>query len=317
MGRRKSGRNVSGVILLNKPSDITSNAALQKVRRFFNANKAGHTGALDPLATGLLPLCFGEATKVSHFALEADKTYQVVAQLGARTTTSDAEGEVVERCTNEQLRQVTREKITQAIAHFSGEQEQSPSMFSALKHEGRPLYWYARQGIEVPRKMRTIVIRHIAFIDWCEHQLTLEVTCSKGTYIRTLIDDMGQYLGCGAYVEKLHRTWIEGVEGPMLTLEELTAVAAQTDPENNDYAAMDALLQANDSVVRQMPSVTIAGTDVARFLSGNPVRTALGEHNPEHPIRVLRDHDQEFLGIGVWRDGQLAPKRVVNLSDAN
>lgn len=317
MGRRKSGRNVSGVILLNKPSDITSNAALQTVRRFFNANKAGHTGALDPLATGLLPLCFGEATKVSHFALEADKTYQVVAQLGARTTTSDAEGEVVERCTNEQLSEVTREKIDQAIIHFSGEQEQSPSMFSALKHEGRPLYWYARQGIEVPRKTRTIVIRHIEFIDWSEHQLTLEVTCSKGTYIRTLIDDMGQYLGCGAYVEKLHRTWIEGVEGPMLTLEELTAVAAQTDPENNNYAAMDALLQANDSVVRQMPSVTIDGTDVARFLSGNPVSTALDEHNPEHPIRVLREHDQEFLGIGVWRDGKLAPKRVVNLSDAN
>ncbi|WP_417663914.1 tRNA pseudouridine(55) synthase TruB [Pseudidiomarina donghaiensis] len=317
MGRRKSGRNVSGVILLNKPSDITSNAALQTVRRFFNANKAGHTGALDPLATGLLPLCFGEATKVSHFALEADKTYQVVAQLGARTTTSDAEGEVVERCTNEQLGEVTRERIEQAIIHFTGEQEQSPSMFSALKHEGRPLYWYARQGIEVPRKTRTIVIRNIEFIDWREHQLTLEVTCSKGTYIRTLIDDMGQFLGCGAYVEKLHRTWIEGVEGAMLTLEELTAVAAQTDPENNDYAAMDALLQANDSVVRQMPWVTIDGTDVARFLSGNPVRTALGEHNPEHPIRVLRAHDQQFLGIGVWRDGRLAPKRVVNLSDAN
>src|SRR5690606_1437197 len=163
MGRRKSGRNVSGVILLNKPRDITSNAALQQVRRFFNANKAGHTGALDPLATGLLPLCFGEATKVSHFALEADKTYQVVAQLGARTTTSDAEGEVVERCEPEALAAVTQAKIDAAVKHFIGEQEQSPSMFSALKHEGRPLYWYARQGIEVPRKTRTITIRDIRF----------------------------------------------------------------------------------------------------------------------------------------------------------
>src|SRR5690554_2306988 len=214
MGRRKSGRNVSGVILLNKPRDITSNAALQKVRRFFNANKAGHTGALDPLATGLLPLCFGEATKVSHYALEADKTYQVVAQLGARTTTSDAEGEVVERCQPHQLTQLTRAKIDAAITTFIGEQTQSPSMYSALKYEGRPLYWYARQGIEVPRKMRTIHIRDIQFLNWTHDQLTLEVTCSKGTYIRTLIDDLGQHLGCGAYVQELHRTWIEGVVGP-------------------------------------------------------------------------------------------------------
>lgn len=317
MGRRKSGRNISGVILLNKPSDITSNAALQTVRRFFNANKAGHTGALDPLATGLLPLCFGEATKVSHFALEADKTYQVIAQLGARTTTSDAEGEVVDRCDAEQLQQVTRERIEQAIVDFTGEQAQSPSMYSALKHEGRPLYWYARQGIEVPRKTRVIHIRHIKFIDWVDDQLTLEVTCSKGTYIRTLIDDMGQFLGCGAYVLKLHRTWIEGVEGHMYTLDELREVASQTAPENDDYAALDALLQANDSVVLQIPSVTIDGTDVGRFLSGNPIRMADVDQPPKHaldePIRVLRAHDKLFLGIGVRRDGQLAPKRVVNL----
>lgn len=316
MGRRKSGRNVSGVILLNKPSDITSNAALQTVRRFFNANKAGHTGALDPLATGLLPLCFGEATKVSHFALEADKTYQVVAQLGQRTTTSDAEGELVEQCAPEQLTQLTRAHIDAAIAQFIGEQQQSPSMYSALKHEGRPLYWYARQGIDVPRKTRTIYIRDIVFVDWSADQLTLEVTCSKGTYIRTLIDDMGQFLGCGAFVKALHRTWIEGVEGHMYTLAELSEIAAQTDPENNDYAAMDALLQANDSVVLQMPAIAIAGADVGRFLSGNPVAANAAEHDQTHPIRVIRSTDNTFLGIGIWRNGQLAPKRVVNLDDA-
>src|SRR5690554_7966123 len=214
MGRRKSGRVVNGVILLDKPQGLTSNAALQQVRRFFNANKAGHTGALDPLATGVLPLCFGEATKLSHFSLAADKTYQVVAQLGQRTTTSDAEGDVVWQATPAQLAAVNSDRIDSAIAHFTGEQTQSPSMYSALKYEGRPLYWYARQGIEVPRKMRTIHIRDIQFLNWTHDQLTLEVTCSKGTYIRTLIDDLGQHLGCGAYVQELHRTWIEGVVGP-------------------------------------------------------------------------------------------------------
>lgn len=313
MGRRKSGRNVSGVILLNKPRDITSNAALQKVRRFFNANKAGHTGALDPLATGLLPLCFGEATKVSHFALEADKTYQVVAQLGARTTTSDAEGDVVARCDAMQLAQLTRAQIDAAIDAFTGEQTQSPSMYSALKHDGRPLYWYARQGIDVPRKVRTIQIRDIRFMAWENDQLTLEVTCSKGTYIRTLIDDMGQYLGYGAYVQELHRTWIEGVEGRMYSLEELTEVAAQTHPETDDYAAMDALLGPNDSVIQQIPAYIISGEQVGRFLSGNPVTVDSAIINGEAAVRVVRAEDNEFLGIGVWRNGQLAPKRVVNL----
>ncbi|PTB84735.1 tRNA pseudouridine(55) synthase TruB, partial [Pseudidiomarina aestuarii] len=213
MGRRKSGRDVSGVILLDKPLAVTSNAALQQVRRFFNANKAGHTGALDPLATGLLPLCFGEATKVSHFALEADKTYQVTAQLGVRTTTSDAEGEVV----SQQPVTVDEATIRSLLPEFEGEQSQSPSMYSALKYEGRPLYYYARLGIDVPRKTRTIHIRSIQFLDFSNDQLKLEVTCSKGTYIRTLIDDLGQRLGCGAHVAALHRTWIEGVEGPWVT----------------------------------------------------------------------------------------------------
>ncbi|PTB99232.1 tRNA pseudouridine(55) synthase TruB, partial [Marinobacter sp. Z-F4-2] len=171
MGRRKSGRDVSGVILLDKPLAVTSNAALQQVRRFFNANKAGHTGALDPLATGLLPLCFGEATKVSHFALEADKTYQVTAQLGVRTTTSDAEGEVV----SQQPVTVDEATIRSLLPEFEGEQSQSPSMYSALKYEGRPLYYYARLGIDVPRKTRTIHIRSIQFLDFSNDQLKLEV----------------------------------------------------------------------------------------------------------------------------------------------
>ncbi len=320
MGRRKSGRNVNGVILLNKPRDISSNAALQQVRRFLNANKAGHTGALDPAATGLLPLCFGESTKVSHYSLEADKAYQVVAKLGVRTTTSDADGEVVETAPQEKVDAVTQEDISAAIAKFTGEQEQSPSMYSALKYEGRPLYYYAREGIEVPRKTRTITIHKITQLDWQQDLLTLEVTCSKGTYIRTLVDDMGQLLGCGAHVAELHRTWIEGVEGPIYTAAELAEIAAQTNPEQGDYAAMDALLLPNDCVVQHIPELLVADEDALRFVSGNPVPvTATPTEELDH-YRVKRASDRVFLGMGTLLEAAsgaddlplITPKRVIN-----
>lgn len=313
MGRRKSGRVVNGVILLDKPQGLTSNAALQQVRRFFNANKAGHTGALDPLATGVLPLCFGEATKLSHFSLAADKTYQVVAQLGQRTTTSDAEGDVVWQATPAQLAAVNSDLIDSAIAHFTGEQDQSPSMYSALKHEGRPLYWYARQGIEVPRKTRTIKIYEIKRLRWDSHQLQLEVTCSKGTYIRTLIDDMGQFLGCGAYVAELRRTWIEGVEGRVWTLAELEELAAKTDPEQGDYTVLDAILEPVDSVISQFASVTLAKQDSLRFRQGNPVpRVPLPTVPVDTLVRVLDSSTGQMIGLGVQQHEQLAPKRVLN-----
>ncbi|HET8817677.1 MAG TPA: tRNA pseudouridine(55) synthase TruB [Pseudidiomarina sp.] len=309
MGRRKSGRDVSGVILLDKPLAVTSNAALQQVRRFFNANKAGHTGALDPLATGLLPLCFGEATKVSHFALEADKTYQVTAQLGVRTTTSDAEGETV----SQQPVVVDEATIRSLLPEFEGEQRQSPSMYSALKYEGRPLYYYARLGIDVPRKTRTIHIRSIQFLDFSNDQLKLEVTCSKGTYIRTLIDDLGQRLGCGAHVAALHRTWIEGVQGPWVTLEDLAALAPNREELEPDYTAIEAMLQPNDCVIQQLPTLYIGGAEVGKFCSGNPARwpteTAVGETDF---WRIVRQEDGCFLGIGWHRDGQVIPKRVLN-----
>lgn len=309
MGRRKSGRDVSGVILLDKPLAVTSNAALQQVRRFFNANKAGHTGALDPLATGLLPLCFGEATKVSHFALEADKTYQVTAQLGVRTTTSDAEGEVV----SQQPVTVDEATIRSLLPEFEGEQSQSPSMYSALKYEGRPLYYYARLGIDVPRKTRTIHIRSIQFLDFSNDQLKLEVTCSKGTYIRTLIDDLGQRLGCGAHVAALHRTWIEGVEGPWVTIEDLAALAPNREEPEPDYAAIEVMLQPNDCVIQQLPTLYIGGAEVGKFCSGNPARwpaeTAVGETDF---WRIVRQEDGCFLGIGWHRDGHVIPKRVLN-----
>ncbi|RUO47775.1 tRNA pseudouridine(55) synthase TruB [Pseudidiomarina aquimaris] len=311
MGRRKSGRDISGVIVLDKPLELTSNAALQQVRRFFDARKGGHTGALDPLATGVLPLCFGEATKLSHFALEADKTYVVTAKLGQRTSTSDAEGEVVE----ERPIGFADAQLSAALEHFTGEQAQSPSMFSALKHEGRPLYYYARQGIDVPRKSRTITIHNITLLELKDDLLTLEVTCSKGTYIRTLVDDMGQYLGCGAHVQALRRTWIEGVVGDMVTPEELAAKAAQCDPESDDFAALDALLLPCDAVIQQIPEVFIEPADAPRFTAGNPAQAVNAEPQAEDVIlRVKTAGEEQLLGLGFWRDNKIMPKRVLSIA---
>ncbi|WP_417682203.1 tRNA pseudouridine(55) synthase TruB [Pseudidiomarina aquimaris] len=311
MGRRKSGRDISGVIVLDKPLELTSNAALQQVRRFFDARKGGHTGALDPLATGVLPLCFGEATKLSHFALEADKTYVVTAKLGQRTSTSDAEGEVVE----ERPIGFADAQLSAALEHFTGEQAQSPSMFSALKHEGRPLYYYARQGIDVPRKSRTITIHNITLLELKDDLLTLEVTCSKGTYIRTLVDDMGQYLGCGAHVQALRRTWIEGVVGDMVTPEELAAKAAQCDPESGDFAALDALLLPCDAVIQQIPEVFIEPADAPRFTAGNPAQAVNAEPQAEDVIlRVKTAGEEQLLGLGFWRDNKIMPKRVLSIA---
>ncbi len=202
MARRRKGRPVNGVILLDKPTGISSNDALQKVKRIYFAEKAGHTGALDPLATGMLPICLGEATKFSQFLLDSDKRYRVIAKLGERTNTSDSDGEVVEtRDIN-----VTPEFLDECIDKFRGESDQVPSMFSALKYQGKPLYEYARQGIEVPREARKITVYEIVLHRFEGDEVEMEVHCSKGTYIRTIVDDLGEMLGCGAHVTMLRRT---------------------------------------------------------------------------------------------------------------
>lgn len=200
MSKRK-GRDLNGILILDKPSGISSNAALQIVKRLYNAKKAGHTGSLDPLATGVLPICFGKSTKLSGKYLEADKAYTVIAKLGERTTTSDSEGEIV--ASKEVL--CTKEQILSAIASFVGIQQQVPSMFSALKHNGQPLYKLARQGITVERKPREINIYEFDLVNLELPYITCHVKCSKGTYIRTLIDDLGELLGCGAHVTALNR----------------------------------------------------------------------------------------------------------------
>ncbi|MGL5366232.1 MAG: tRNA pseudouridine(55) synthase TruB, partial [Plesiomonas shigelloides] len=226
---RRRGRDVHGILLLDKPQGITSNDALQKVKRLYNANKAGHTGALDPLATGMLPICLGEATKFSQYLLDSDKRYRVIAKLGQRTDTSDSDGEVIQ----ERPVQVTAEQLDEALTHFRGDLQQIPSMYSALKYEGKPLYEYARQGIEVPRESRPITVYELTLIRFEGDEVELEVHCSKGTYIRTIVDDLGERLGCGAHVIYLRRLAVATYPMErMVTLEQVEALLEKARAED-------------------------------------------------------------------------------------
>ncbi|EPN9383878.1 tRNA pseudouridine(55) synthase TruB [Cronobacter malonaticus] len=305
---RRRGRDVHGVLLLDKPQGLSSNDALQKVKRIYNANRAGHTGALDPLATGMLPICLGEATKFSQYLLDSDKRYRVIARLGQRTDTSDADGTVVEE------RPVTfsEQQLQDALESFRGDTLQVPTMFSALKYQGKPLYEYARQGIEVPREARPITVYELLFIRHEGDELELEVHCSKGTYIRTIIDDLGEKLGCGAHVIYLRRLAVSKypVER-MVTLEQLNALLdeAQT-REIAPSGLLDPLLMPMDSPAADYPVVNLPLTSSVYFKNGNPVRTTGAP--PEGLVRVTEGETQKFLGMGeIDSEGRVAPRRLV------
>ena len=301
--RPRKGRPVSGVVLLNKPKGMSSNHALQRVKRLYNAQKAGHTGALDPLATGLLPVCLGEATKFSQYLLDADKAYRVQAQLGVRTTTSDAEGEIVQRADVE----LTDEQIIAALKPFVGAQEQTPSIYSALKYEGRPLYYYARRGIEVPRKTRTIMIHDIEFMGRQGDRLELQVSCSKGTYIRTLIDDLGQALGCGAHVTLLHRNGVADLNADEMI--DFDTLEQQERPDDWLYSV--------DCLLSSLPQQTVTQTQASDLLHGQPISnsTALSQAGAEcRMFATHKDGGDQFIGVAALRDdGQFWPKRVLAL----
>lgn len=270
--RRFKGREVHGILLLDKPTGLTSNDVLQKVKRIYNAAKAGHTGALDPLATGMLPICLGEATKFSQFLLDADKRYQVTAKLGVRTNTSDADGEVVsERPVN-----VATGDIIEALDKFRGPIMQVPSMYSALKHNGRPLYEYAREGIVIEREARPITIYELKLISVEGDEIKMEVHCSKGTYIRSLVDDLGELLGCGAHVTALRRTQVASYPyDRMLTLEQLECILeharAQTVPPREH---LDPLLLPMDTAVASLPEVNLLPAVAAYVNQGQAVQVA-------------------------------------------
>ncbi|GAB2182389.1 tRNA pseudouridine(55) synthase TruB [Denitratisoma sp. agr-D3] len=294
--RRAPRRPVDGVLLLDKPIGFTSNAALQKARWLLNAAKAGHTGTLDPLATGLLPLCFGEATKFSSELLDADKAYQATLRFGITTDTADAEGTVLE------TRPVgfSEADLRQALTRFVGEQDQVPPMYSALKKDGKPLYEYARQGVEIERKPRRIRIHRIDLLSFSGDQAVIDVDCSKGTYIRTLAADIGEVLGCGAHLAALRRTRIG-----RLALD--GAVSLETF-EAADLAARDALLAPADALVSDLPRADLNDGEAARVLHGQGLRWNAGVGERWR----LYGPGNAFLGLGEMSpDGWLNPRRLV------
>ena len=299
---RKRGRDIHGVFLLDKPQGMSSNDIMQKVKRIFQANKAGHTGALDPLATGMLPICLGEATKFSQFLLDADKRYLVTAKLGERTDTSDAEGQIVEtRDVN-----VKTSEILTALEPFLGDILQVPTMFSALKHNGKPLYEYARQGITVEREARPITIFELNFIEYNAPYLTLEVHCSKGTYIRTLVDDLGEVLGCGAHVTMLRRTAVADYPTEkMLDWNALQALA-----ESQDLSLLDALLLPIDTAVAKLPTLTLNESQAQGIGFGQRVKFD-NSNRLQGQVRLF-SHENRFLGVAVIDENNvIRPQRLV------
>lgn len=298
MARKRKGRDIHGVLLLDKPTGLTSNDALQKVKRLFTAQKAGHTGALDPLATGMLPICFGESTKFSQYLLDSDKRYRVIARLGQRTDTSDSDGQIIA----EKPVLITQMNIEQALTHFRGDIMQVPTMFSALKHQGRPLYEYARQGITIEREARPITIYENRFIAFNDNQLELEIHCSKGTYIRTIIDDLGEMLGCGAHIIYLRRIHVSTYPAEkMVTLEYLQQ-------HKDDIELLESLLLPVDSPVQDYPIMTLSfsqGTDIllGRTIEVNPLSST--------PQIVRLYQQMDFIGVGQWIGNAISPKRLI------
>jgi tRNA pseudouridine55 synthase len=300
--RRPRGRDLNGILLLDKSSGVSSNGALQMAKKMFAAAKAGHTGSLDPLATGMLPICFGEATKFSQFLLESDKSYRVTAKLGVTTETGDADGNVVETT----VVNASPAQIETALLSFKGDIEQIPSMYSAIKHEGVPLYKLAREGITVERKPRPVTIYDLRVLRIDGDEVEFEVDCSKGTYVRSLVEDTGAILGCGGHVTALHRL----SAGPypaerMLTLEQLGKIK-----ETGGFEAIDELLLPLSTSVADWPRVEL-GDNAAYYLQqGQPVMAS--DRPLDGWVSVYQASSGEFLGVGeVLEDGRIAPRRLV------
>ena len=313
MSKRKSGRNVHGIVLLDKRLGVSSNKALQEVRHLFNANKAGHTGSLDPLATGLLPLCFGEATKVSALMLDDNKRYHVVIQLGVTTDTGDAEGRVIE---TRPVPDLSMEEIHACLQQFMGEIDQIPPMYSALKHNGKKLYELAREGITIDRKARQIKIFELKLLSgsqagaWEPDRLTLEVFCSKGTYIRSLAEDIGRCLGCGGTVQALRRleAGLFNIEQAK-TIEQLTAMSEQE---------LSQCLIDVDKPLESLPCTHLSDEQAIAIKYGQSINFngTPGRIPGLRQGTVRMYHGAVFLGLGeMGLDGKIAPKKLFNMNN--
>ena len=290
-------RNINGIILLDKPLGYSSNQALQKVKWLFQAAKAGHTGTLDPLATGLLPICLGEATKFAQYVTDADKTYVATIKLGATTTTGDAEGKVLTTAPVN----VSPDQFISTCQQFLGEISQIPPMYSALKFEGKALYEYAREGVDIARQARLVSIKNIEINAFLSDTAQITVTCSKGTYIRTLAEDIGAALGCGAHLIGLRRTETAGYQlAQAVTIGQLEAMTSD---------ARDAQLLPVDSTIEALPKIVLEKEATHFLLQGQAVWQA--GKIPNSDLR-LYDEKNEFLGLGFLQDdGKIAPKRII------
>ncbi len=302
--RTRKGREIDGVLVLDKPRGMSSNDAVQRAKRLFRARKVGHTGSLDPLATGVLPLCFGEATKFSQFLLESDKKYWARIKLGVRTNSGDADGEVID---TSPVVGVTRERIEAVLANFRGEIEQVPSMFSAVKHHGQPLYKLARQGIEVERASRRVIIHANELTRLEGDELELEIHCSKGTYVRTLAEEIGDALGCGGHVVALRRR----KAGPYGEAELVTFDAVEEALQKGGFPAIDAMLLPIATAVRDWPTVKLSESTAYYVRQGQPV---IVPHAPSRGwVRLMEGCDGEFMGVGeILDDGRVAPRRLMS-----
>ncbi|MDO6443208.1 tRNA pseudouridine(55) synthase TruB [Marinobacter sp. 2_MG-2023] len=304
MSRRRKGRDVSGILVIDKPPGITSNGILQEVKRLYGAAKAGHTGALDPLATGVLPLCFGEATKFSQMMLDSDKAYIATARLGERTETGDSEGAVV--ATKPVPTDLSPEVLEPVLEQFRGNIQQVPSMYSALKHNGRPLYEYAREGIEVERPARPVTIYELRLLDVRENEMDIAVKCTKGTYIRSLVEDIGEVLGCGAHVIALRRTLAAG-----FTLSDAHAVP-DLEAMRERGESLDGLLVAPDAALSMFPEHRLSGQSLVSILNGQPVRIPGRAY--EGFLRIYGN--EGFVGLAEalpeGEETKLVPRRLVS-----
>jgi tRNA pseudouridine55 synthase len=305
--RRRHGRDIDGILLLDKPLGLTSNEALQRVKRLYQANKAGHTGSLDPLATGLLPVCLGGATKFSTYLLDADKRYRVRVRLGITTTTADAEGEILE---TRPVGDLDEARVRAVLARFLGPIDQLPPMYSAVKHQGERLYKLARQGIEVARQPRTVTIHAMELLDLAPSELEMDVHCSKGTYVRTLAEDIGAALGCGGHVIGLRRTGVGPYLEPdsrFVTLDEIEDIV-MADREGS-FPALDALLLPLESALEHWPAVRLSA-DAAFYLRQG--QAVLVPQAPTEGLVRIYDPSLHFLGVGcILDDGKVQPKRLL------
>lgn len=309
MAKRRRGRPINGILVLDKPAGRSSSQALSVAKRLYFAQKAGHTGSLDPLATGVLPLCFGEATKFSQFLLDADKAYRSTFLLGVVTASGDADGEVLE---TRDAAAISEADVRRELLQFAGEITQVPSMYSALKHQGQPLYKLARQGIEVDRKQRQVTIYQLdleAFRSSDETggqpEVDVYLRCSKGTYVRSIAEDLGAALGCGAHVKALRRVQA----GPFTEAQATTIENLQAQESDNDFAQLDSLLMPADQALLHLPEVTLGESAEFFILRGNAVQISPA---PSEGLVRLYNEARDLIGIGeILDDGRVGPKRLI------